>query len=79
MGSPPSLTIVATYFIEDFNEEALSEAAYTLHWWLQYVDIYNMATKAEKLTALLDYLNNRHREREMATCLSWKSTATEKR
>jgi hypothetical protein len=38
-----------------------------------------MATKAEKLTALLDYLNNRHREREMATCLSWKSTATEKR
>jgi hypothetical protein len=31
MGSPPSLTIVATYFIEDFNEEALSEAAYTLH------------------------------------------------
>jgi len=82
MGSSLSLAVVANYFMEDFSEEA-----YALHCWFQYVDIYNMATKAEKLRALLDYLNSRHSniqftmdtEREMATCLSWKLTATEQR
>jgi len=75
MASPLSLTVVACYFMEDFNEEALSEAAYAPHCWFQYVNIYNMATKTEKLTTLLDYLNRRHSniqftmdaEREMAT------------
>jgi hypothetical protein len=56
MGSPLSLAVVANYFMEYSNEEALSEAAYAFHCWFQYADIYNMATKAEKLTALLDYL-----------------------
>jgi len=60
MDSPLSLAVVVNYFMDDFNEEALSEAAYAFHCWFQYVDIYNMATKAEKLTALLDYLNSRH-------------------
>jgi hypothetical protein len=46
--------------MKGFDEKALSEAAYTLHCWSQYVDIYNMATKAQKLKALLDYLNSRH-------------------
>jgi len=69
MASPLSLAVVATYFMEDFNQEALSEAAYAHHCWSQYVNIYNMATKTEKLTTLLDYLNSRHsnmqfRERE---------------
>jgi hypothetical protein len=87
MGSPLSLAVAASYFMEDFNEEALSEAVYALHCWFQYVDIYNTVTKAEKLTALLDYLNSRHShtqftmdtERGMATGLSWKLTATEER
>jgi len=76
MASPLSLAVEANYFMEDFNEEALSDAAYALHCWFQYVNIYNMATKAEKLTTLLDYFNSRHSnikfiidtEREMATC-----------
>jgi hypothetical protein len=46
-----------------------------------------MATMAEKLRALLDYLNSRcsniqftmDTEREMATCISWKLTATEEK
>jgi len=55
MGSSLSLAVVASSFMEDFSEEA-----YAIHCWFQYTDIYNMATKAEKLRALLDYLNSRH-------------------
>jgi hypothetical protein len=62
--SPLSLTVEANYFMEGFNEEALSEAAYALHCWSQYADIYNMATKAQKLRALLDYLNSRHSNKQ---------------
>lgn len=60
MGSPLSLVVVASYFMEDFKEKSLSEAGYTPQCWFQYVDIYKMAKKAEKLRTLLDYFNKRH-------------------
>jgi len=60
MASPLSLAVLANYFMEDFNEEALSKAAYAPYCWFQNVNIYNMATKTEKLTSLLDYLHSRH-------------------